>query len=457
MSHSRHHASVEDTAPPRGPYPPATKSRGKIRHLRWWIAGLLLLASILNYIDRQALSILAPTIQADLGLSDAQYGNVVSLFLVAYTVAYLVSGRIVDSLGPRLSLALFVGWWSIANMLTGLAHSVGSLGFFRFMLGLGEAGGYTASPKVVSSWFPPKDRGIAIGLYSVGGALGATLAPLLVLALASRFGWRGAFVATGAMGLGFVILWLMLYRRPEDHPWLTAEERAVILAPSTTDVTAAAPRVEPVLSEGARWKAILTAPAVWALMLARLLTDPVWYFFQFWMPKYLHTVRGFEQSELAQMWLIYLAADIGFIGSGFVSGWLIRRGFLDREARLRTMLICAVLVPIAPMVAITSSTPGVFAFAMVVVLAHAAWLASISTYVVDLVPKAILGTAFGFIAAGSAVGGILMNQGVVWMITHFSYSGCFYAMVALHPVAFALLWRFARRPWALASKSLSSS
>ncbi|HEY0943853.1 MAG TPA: MFS transporter [Opitutaceae bacterium] len=418
----------------------------KIPNLRWWIAGLLLLASILNYVDRTALSILAPTIQADLALSDEHYGNVVSVFLVAYTIAYLVSGRIVDAVGPRASLALFVGWWSVANMLTGLARSVFSLGAFRFLLGLGEAGGYTASPKIVSQWFPPKDRGIAVGLYSVGGALGATIAPVLVLWLSARYGWRGAFVATGALGLVFVAVWLLLFRRVEEHPWLTDKERDLILKSEP----AAAQPAEPALSEAARWKAIFSTPAVWALMLARLLTDPVWYFFQFWMPKYLHTARGFTQQELAHLWMIYLAADIGFVGSGFVSAYLIRRGREAREARLRTMLGCAVLVPLAPLVALSPGTVGVFAISMVIVLAHTAWLASISTYVVDLVPKPILGTAFGFIAAGSAVGGILMNQAVSWTIAHFSYDYCFYAMVALHPLAFALVWRFARRPWVLA-------
>src|SRR5688500_11728727 len=237
----------------------------KVPHFRWWIAALLLLASILNYIDRQALSILAPTIQADLALSDAQYGRDVSVFLLAYTIAYLVSGRSVDALGPRVSLALFVGWWSVANMLTGFAKSAFSLGAFRFLLGLGEAGGYTASPKVVSLWFPAKDRGIAVGLYSVGGALGATIAPLLILFLADRYGWRGAFIATGALGLLFVVVWLALYRAPESHPWLTAAERALIPA---ADGEAARQPTAPVLKEVARWKLILTTPAVWALMFA---------------------------------------------------------------------------------------------------------------------------------------------------------------------------------------------
>lgn len=422
----------------------------KIRNFRWWIAGLLLAVSILNYIDRQTLSILIPTIQVDLRLTDAQYGNVVSFFLVAYTIAYLVSGRVVDAIGTRASMVLFIGWWSVANMLTGFARSAFSLGAFRFLLGLGEAGGYTASPKVVGQWFPAKDRGVAVGLYSVGGAIGSTIAPVLVVFLAERFGWRGAFVGTGALGLVIVGIWLALYRPPEKHPWLTDGERELITA---GEPVAAAESLH--LSETARWRNIFTTPAVWVLMLARLLTDPVWYYFQFWMPKYLHTVRGFEQRELASMWMIFLAGDIGFVASGFVSGWLIRRGAVARVARLRTMMGCAVLVPLAALIPLSSGNTGVFALAMVAVLAHAAWLASISTYVVDLVPKPILGTAFGFIAAGSAVGGILMNQAVTWAIAHLSYDYCFYAMVALHPVAFLLLWRFAQKPWTLAINQTS--
>lgn len=416
----------------------------RFHHVRWGIAGLLFVFSVINYIDRQALSILAPTIQADLRLSDGQYGDIVSLFLAAYTVSYLVSGRIVDALGARAGLALFAGFWSLAQMATGLAQSVTSLAWCRFLLGLGEAGGYTASPKIVAEWFPPKDRGLAVGLYGSGAAIGATLAPILVLAVASHFGWRSAFVVTGAAGLVLATGWYLLYRDPRQLAWLSAAERETILAGQAAE-RGAAPAVA--LPERERWRAIVTNPGVWALMFARLLTDPVWYFFQFWMPKYLHSVRGFDQRELASMWLIFVAADVGFFASGLAGGALIRRGRAPRAARLRVMLASAVLVPLAAFIGGASSSAGVFALAMIAVLAHTAWLASISTFVLDYVPPPILGTAFGFIAAGSAVGGILMNQGVVWAITHLSYDTCFYAMVVVHPVALALVWRHTRRAW----------
>lgn len=414
----------------------------KIPHLRWWIAGLLFLASILNYIDRQTLSILAPTIQADLNLSDRQYAAIVSFFLAAYTVAYLLSGRVVDALGARLGLALFIGWWSVSNALTGLARGAASLGAFRFLLGLGEAGGYTASPKVVGEWFPAKDRGIAVGMYSMGGAVGATLAPILVITIASRYTWRGAFVTTGLLGLAFVALWLGFYRSPQTHPWLTDGERELILAGRDAEKDEL-----PRLSEKTLWKTLLSNRAAWALMGARMITDPLWYFFLFWMPKYLHTVRGLDQRELAGMWKIFVAADAGFLLAGFVAGWLIKAGADVRVARRRVMLGCACLTPLSFLVPLAPGTGGVFALAMIVALAHTAWLTSITSYVVDLVPKSILGTGFGFVAAGSALGGIFMNQAVGWVISHFSYAPCFYAMAVVHPFAFWLVWRFARHAW----------
>lgn len=422
----------------------------KIPKLRWWIAGLLLLASVLNYLDRNTVAILAPTIQKDLNISDSEYAHVMSLFMIAYTIAYLLSGWVVDVIGPRLSLSLFVGWWSISNSLTGLARSVFGLGIFRFMLGLGEAGCYTAAPKVVSEWFPARDRGVAVGLYSVGGALGAVIAPALVVYISSHFGWRGVFAVTPMFGLSFVALWLWFYRKPEDHRWLEDSERTLILTERKQE-DGSGEKVH----WRERWGCVLGSPCVWALMLARLLTDPVWYFLNFWLPKYMHTERHLEQAQLARIWIVYLAADVGFLAAGFISGWLMRRGIASMPARRRVLLVTACLVPLAPMVSLANSIGGSFAFAAVIALAHTAWLASISTYIVDLVPKRILATAFGFIAAGSAAGGIMMNEIVGWLVTHYSYRPCFYAMTVLHPTAYLLIWLFARRPWEEKSPKLA--
>lgn len=421
--------------------PASTDGRAAIRivklpHLRWWIAGLLFLASVLNYIDRQTLSILAPTIQKELALSNEDYALVVNLFLVAYTTATLLSGRIVDRLGVRLSLALFVGWWSVANILTGFARSLGSLGAFRFLLGLGEAGNWTAAPKAVSEWFPAKERGLAIGVYTLGATVGATIAPLLIVGIAARYGWQMTFVATGALGLVWLIPWLWLYRAPREHPLLSNSERALLPAALT-----------PVATEKPDgWLIVLRRREVWLLMLARLLTDPVWYFYQFWFAKYLYDARAVSQLGLSITFVTFLAADFGALGGGWFSGRLIKRGHTPPTARLRVMLCAACLMPLSALVPQTAALNVVLGIGMLIAFAHLTWLINLSSLVVDLVPQRSLATTFGVIAAGSAVGGMIMNSVVGQLVTHYSYSPAFVAMACVHPLAIALVWRLRKSP-----------
>ncbi|MFZ4776096.1 MAG: MFS transporter [Terrimicrobiaceae bacterium] len=418
----------------------------KIPYLRWWVAFALFLAAVLNYIDRSLLGMLAPTIQQDLGISDQDYANVVSWFLVAYTVAYLLSGRIVDKLGVRLSLALFVGWWSISNALTGMAHSLRQLSVFRFMLGLGEAGGFTASPKAVAEWFPPAERGIAVGLYSVGGAVGATLAPLIVATISAHYGWRWVFAVSPVLAGLWLVFWLWLYRRPGEHPRITDKEKAHLAGHlAATAAAEAAVAAAPPQPESALWKMVFSQPFVWRLMLARMLTDPVWYFYQFWMPKYLHSTRQVDQSGLAIMWMVFLAADVGFLLSGFLAGRLIKRGTPPPAARLWIMLMSACLVPASLLVPSMQSVPAVIAVGMLVAYAHTAWLGNLTSLVVDITPRAILGTAFGVIACGSTLGGIFMNKSVAWFVDHRSYDDCFYIMACLHPLAILFVWKLRKR------------
>jgi ACS family hexuronate transporter-like MFS transporter len=414
----------------------------KIPHLRWVIAFALFLAAVLNYIDRSVLGLVAPTMQKDLGISDQQYATVINFFLIAYGVAYLMSGRIVDKLGVRLSMALFVGWWSISNALTGFAQSIQSLSVYRFMLGLGEAGSFTASPKAVAEWFPPSERGIAVGIYGLGGAAGATIAPILVAVIAVHFGWRWVFAVSPVLAFCWLMFWLWLYRSPAEHPRLTEKERAYLAANMTPVV--AAPAEAPV-SERKMWKLVLSEPFVWQLMIARLLTDWVWYFYQFWMPKYLHAAHGLDQAGLSIMWVIFLASDVGFVLGGFLSGRLIKRGRTAPAARLRIMLISACLVPLSVFVPKVPTLAGVIALGMVVAYAHTAWLSNLTSLVVDISSKQILGTAFGVIACGSVLGGIIMNEVVGWLVTHRSYNDCFYLMAVMHPLAIALIWNLSKR------------
>jgi len=415
----------------------------KIPCLRWLVAFALFSAALLNYLDRNVLGLLAVSIQKDLSISNQGYASIINFFLIAYTIANLLSGRVVDKLGVRLSLALFVGWWTIANAFTGLARSLTQLCGLRFMLGLGEAGCYTASPKAVAEWFPVSERGTAVGIYSAGGAVGATLAPVMVALVAGNFGWRWVFAVTPVLAGLWLLLWLWLYKNPATHPHMTDKERnflAVNLA-----ATQAAAAAQPKESELALWKGVLREPLVWQLMLARLITDPVWYFFQFWFPKYLQNVRGLDQKGVAIMWMIFAAATVGFILGGFFSGRLVRRGSLPPAARLWIMLMSAALVPLVGFVPAIPSVMGVIGIAMVVAYAATAWLSNITSLVVDLVPQRILGTAFGVIACGSALGGFFMNKGVAWLIDHRSYDDSFYIMAVAHPVALLLVWRLRKR------------
>jgi ACS family hexuronate transporter-like MFS transporter len=409
----------------------------RIPNLRWWIVGMLFLAAVLNYLDRQVLSLLALTIQADLGLSDIDYGHITSCFLIAYTVSLLIAGRLIDRIGVRWGLAMYMTWWSLATMAHAWASSFTSLAWCRVLLGLGEAGNWPASTKAVSEWTSAKERAFAIGLYTMGATLGATIAPVLILALASGGAeWRMAFLVTGAAGLVWVLPWLWLYRRPSEHPRITPHERAL-----TDSIAAASPSapVETEQGEGRRWLAVLARREVWLLLVGRMLTDPVWFFYQFWFAKYLAKDRAVAQADLGITWVVFLAADIGCLAGGLLSAWYIRRGSSSPAARMRAMLLCALLPPLSALLPVAPSLGMCLGVAMLVVFAHLMWLANISALLVDQVPQRMVATAFGVVAAGSTIGGVVMNQTVGRLVSEHSYTMWFLIAACLHPLAWLIL------------------
>lgn len=421
----------------------------KIPRLRWWIAGLLFFSTVINYIDRQNLSFLARTIQNDLGISDLQYSGVLQAFLLAYTLTYIVAGAITDRIGARASMAVFIIWWSISDMLTALSRSLWSLGFFRFLLGIGEPGNYTAAPKAVSEWFPPKERGLVVGIYTAGATLGATVAPPVVAYLALHFGWRLAFVCTGSLGLIWVVPWLLLYRRPEQHSRLDATELALIQSENAPDPQRKVTRED--------WKMILSTRATWLLLLGRLVTDPVWYFYLFWFPKYLTDVRHLSLAQLGRIgWIVYLAADAGCIAGGYFSGWLIRRGFMPAASRLRVMACAAVLLPLSPLVAYAPTPLVCIMLASVIAFAHLSWQISLSTLVVDIYPKRLVGTVFGLVAAGSGFGGMMAMNLVGRAVTYYSYLPVFLAAAFLHPTAYLFVRQVGRSDTSPAGREFAS-
>ncbi len=447
----------------------------KIKGFRWWIVALLFGAAVLNYVDRQTLSALAPTIQHDLEMDDRDYANVVNIFLIAYTIAYLISGRIADKMGTRASMAVFVVWWSVANMLTAAAQGVRSMSGLRFLLGLGEAGVWPAASKAVSEWFPAKERALAIGVYTMGATIGATVAPYFVIPLATHAyhetmpavanwlgqgtGWRVAFILTGVAGLVWLIPWLWFYRQPRESKYVSDDERKLIEDSATENPA------DSLAANAWSWKQVLLFRGTWLLLLGRLITDPVWYFYQFWFPKYLSADRHLSQEQLKITWVVYAAAGVGSLLGGWLSGQFVKRGTAPAASRLWVMLGCACLMPISPFIAHAAGLNVALTLTVCTVLASLAWLINISSLVVDIVPKHSLGTVFSVVATGSTIGGIIMNiivatmvagpstkpagfldQGIktvfgplLDMVQGHGYAQWFLIMAMLHPAAWLLL------------------
>ena len=393
-----------------------TSTEPKPRRVRWAILALLFVATVLNYVDRQTLSILATDVQRDLGIDDIGYARIVQYFLIAYTLAYLVVGWITDKLGAKWTLAIFLGWWSIANLMTGFVRNAAQLGFARLMLGLGEPGVYTAGPKAVAEHFPAKERGFAIGVYTAGAMVGATVAPPLIGFLAVQYGWRMAFVITGAAGFLWLIGWLLIYPR---------QPRKVELKPQA-----------PVALSR-----ILRDRSVWGLALSRLIADPVWYFYLFWFPKYLIDDRGLTLIGVASLsWLVYLAADIGSIGGGLFSGRLIARGMAPQKSRLLTMGLGALIAPVGILIALAPPLPATLALGAAVAFAHLVFQVNMGALIVDRFPIRSVATIFGLIAAGSGLGGFLSTQLVGQLAAGEDYETVFLLMALLHPLAWTVAW-----------------
>jgi MFS transporter, ACS family, hexuronate transporter len=388
--------------------------------LRWAILAMLFAATVLNYVDRQTLSILASQVQKDLGIDDVGYARIVQYFLIAYALSYLGAGWITDKLGAKLTLALFLGWWSLANMATGWVRNASQLGFARMMLGLGEPGVYTAGPKAVAEHFPPAERGFAIGVYTAGAMIGATIAPPLIAFLALQYGWRAAFVITGAAGFVWLAIWVFVYRSPDGAQ------------PARTK--------EPI-----RWGPILRDRTVWGLALTRLIADPVWYFYLFWFPKYLTDERAMGLVQVASLaWIVYLAADIGSVGGGLLSGRLIRAGFAPARSRIVAMGGAAALAPLGMLISTQPDIGPTLAIGALVACAHLVFQVNMGALVVDLYPMRNVATVFGLIAAGSALGGFASTHIVGQLASTRAYDMVFLLMGALHPLAWLVAWASVR-------------
>jgi ACS family hexuronate transporter-like MFS transporter len=390
---------------------------GRLSRHQWVIISLLFTVSLINYFDRQSLSVVAARFQVELHLDDVGYAHIVSVFLFASAMAYGISGFLSDWLGTRKSMTLFVGWWSLAEAATAFASSVWMLALARFCLGLGEPGLWVAAPKAVGETFDEKQRGLAIGIYTMGATTGAIIALPVIVAVTTHLPWRSIFLIDGLAGLLWIPMWLWIYRERTSTRTVTKAERAA----STREV--------------------LRRSSTWKLLIARSLTDPVWYFFLFWFPKYLNSARGLPMTQLARIgWVVYLGAGLGTIAGGLLSRYLIRSGMQVGLAYRYTMLAAAVLVPLNPLAALVPHYALSVLIASLVAMAHMAWLVTLTATVIELYPADQIGKAAGLIAMGSGFGGMLSSEIVGYLVTHGGYTPVFFLMAVLHPIAIALLW-----------------
>lgn len=403
-------------------------------HHRWVICALLFFATTINYVDRQVIGILAPTLGKEIGWNEKQYANIVFCFQFAYAIGMLLSGPIIDKLGTRLGYALMLFVWSVAGAWHGVMRSVTGFMAARFALGLGEAGNFPAAIKTVAEWFPRKERAFATGLLNAGTNVGAIIAPLLVPWITRHMGWPWAFYLTGFIGLGWLAFWLPMYHRPQEHPKLTKTELDHIMS----DAAEPATKIP--------WLSLLPHRQTWAFVVGKFLPDAVWWFYLFWAPKFLDHNFGLSLSKLSiPLVTIYLVADVGSVGGGWMSSHMIKRGWSVNASRKLTMLLCALCILPVTFAPLTRSLWVAVGLISLAAAAHQGWSANIFTFASDMFPRRAVGSVVGIGGFAGAVGGMILSQviGTILQATGGNYvpifiiSACIYlsALGAIHLLA----------------------
>lgn len=394
---------------------------------RWTICALLFAATTINYIDRQVLGILAPMLQTEVGWTEAQYGDIVSWFSFAYAIGFLGVGRLMDRIGVRKGFALAIVAWSLAAMAHAFARSAAGFSIARAALGLGESGNFPGAIKATAEWFPKKERAFATGIFNAGSNVGAIVAPLLVPMIALAWGWQWAFIITGALGFVWLLFWLPMYREPESHKRVSAAELAYI-------------RSDPEeRSEAIPWLSLLGHRQAWAFILGKFFTDPIWWFYLYWLPKFLDANFGVKLAGVAApLIVIYLVADVGSVGGGWVSSALIKRGWSVNRGRKVALLIPALLI-VPTMFAPHASTLWVaVAIVSVAAASHQWWSANLFTITSDMFPRRAVASVVGLGGFAGAMGGVLFQRatGRILEATNNNYSIIF----AICGMAYVTAW-----------------
>ena len=410
-----------------------TSPPARIGRLRWGICALLFFATTINYVDRAVLGILAPTLRTEIGWTDGDYGRISAAFTLAYAIGFLFAGPLIDRVGTRIGYALYLIVWSIAAAAHALVATPFAFGAARFALGLGESGNFPAAIKTVAEWFPQRERAFATGLFNAGSNVGIIVAPLVVPWLTLNWSWRVAFAATGLVGLVWALFWWPLYRPPAEHPRLGSEERQHIGSDPS----------EPAVNVS--WADLFQHRQAWAFAVGKFLTDSVWWFYLFWFPLFMADTFGFDLRTIGMpMVTVYLLADVGSVGGGWLSSNLLKRGWTPNAARKTAMLICALLIlPVAMAPRVENAWVAVWLVGLAAA-AHQGFSANMFTIASDMFPKQAVGSVVGFGGFAGAMGGFLMNLGAGWFrenqgsyVSMFTIAGVAYviAVTAIHLLA----------------------
>lgn len=400
---------------------PGTHFTVRLSSLRWIILGLLFLSTVINYIDRQALSVLLPTLRKELGLTSADYGTITTVFMLAYTVAQIPAGMWIDKIGTRLGFCISIVGWSLAAILHAFARGPLTLAIFRGLLGVTEAGNWPAGTKAVAQWLPPERRALGMAIFDSGSALGAVAAPPLVAFLALRFGWRAAFVVTGVLGFLWLAAWLVVYFVPQRHPWLSKEDRETVLAEI-------GPAPKPAGFTGPLRQIIGKRP-LWGLMVTRLVATPVWWFYVFWLPDYLSKGRGFSLKEIGLFgWIPYLAVDLGKMTGGALSDRMLASGRSATFARKSVMLGGALAMMSGIQVAGAPNAAAAIAWICLATFGFGMWSANILALHADIFPAETMGTAVGFTLMAASLGGSIFTFAVGQVVDQAGYTPVFWTV-----------------------------
>jgi ACS family hexuronate transporter-like MFS transporter len=409
--------------------------------LRWRIAVLISVAIAISYLDRQTLPLAIKAVQKDFPISNQVKASLDTAFLLSYGLMYLGGGRLLDRLGTRLGYGLIMVFWSLACASHGLALGVGMLAGSRLLLGMGEGGGFPAATRAVTEWFPVAERATAMGIINAGTAVGGVVAgpliALIVLPHVHWFGiapWRWVFFLTGGLGLVWTVWWAYEYFLPENHPRLTSGERATLLSPNPVNLAPAPAAARIPLSE------LLGFRETWGIMVAKFLTDAAWYFYLFWLPKYLYDARGFDYKATGSVvWIPPAASGIGALVGGAASSWLLRRGHSVNLSRKTALGLSAALMPFVIFVPYVS-VPWTIAIFSLAFFGQQSWSTLVMILPTDLFPKAVIGTVAGLVGLGGAMGGVVLGQFAGYLLDHgFSYRPVLAVAGSLHVFAFAVI------------------